>query len=408
MSYPTKMKLRESPALSAVVLLSASVFSAFVIMLIVDRCAGFLLKTQDDLVFEPYSTIAYSTPEFKVTARINNLGFRGADLDPRKRKRYRIVTLGDSFTFGWGVDTEHAWPRVLEEELQRQSVDAEVLNLGQPGTYPAQYAQISMRANPLLRPDLVVVAVNQGDDLGQTMNERPTTGEEESGRSAWSALKADIKSAYPNLAALRRRAYAPKFEVTAAWKEQASDFLSQLSPDEEARLDKMDAEIRGRLVRGELNPGILSGSVRRPDEIDRTLDLENPQVQQGIQEVAKQLLRIKLSTENIGGKVVVVSLPNGFFVSELMQESLARMGYVVHHSYLTTTAMDDAVRLAASRAGLGCLEVTRSFRRESITRNLFYRFDGHYNADGQRFFAESIEPFVLSALKGEGSPGMHK
>ena len=44
-------------------------------------------------------------------------------------------------------------------------------------------------------------------------------------------------------------------------------------------------------------------------------------------------------------------------------------------------------------------EVTERFRQESKQRDLFYEFDAHYNADGQRFFAESIASSVGEKLR---------
>jgi hypothetical protein len=140
----------------------------------------------------------------------------------------------------------------------------------------------------------------------------------ESERTAWSAIKAVLKSLYPNLLELRRRVLSPKAEMstTADWKERVADLLPHLSPEENGKLDRIDGEIKGMFVRGELNPGLLVASLRRPDEIWKTLDLDNLLVQKGIQEMSEELSRIKVSAEGVGGKIVVVSLPNGFCLEE--------------------------------------------------------------------------------------------
>jgi hypothetical protein len=56
---------------------------------------------------------------------------------------YRIITMGDSFTFGQYVNTADSWPEQLEDLLNTQAcpdtgMHFEVINLGQPG-YDAQY-----------------------------------------------------------------------------------------------------------------------------------------------------------------------------------------------------------------------------------------------------------------------------
>ena len=398
------MALRRFSSAAPAVLLFGSIIVALLLTVIVDRCAGLFMGVEDDLVFDRYSIVSYSTPEFQVKARINNLGYRGENLDPRKRKQYRIATLGDSFTFGWGVDDEDTWSRVLEKNLRNRGLDVEVMNLGQPGTWPTQYAEIAERALPVLRPDLVVVAVNPGDDLGQTMRAATTSPKRESRPTAWSAIKAVLKSLYPNLLELRRRVLSPKAEMsaTADWKERVADLLQHLSPEENGNLDRIDGEIKGMFVRGELNPGLLVASLRRPDEISKTLDLDNLLVQKGIQEMSKELSRIKVSAEGVGGKIVVVSLPNGIFVSKRILELNGRIGFIVDRSWLTTTSMDDAIRMAASRSGIDFLEVTQTFREASMKRNLFFGFDGHYNREGQRYFAESIGSFIGAKLRVVG------
>lgn len=389
------------PSVGPAVVLLVLAIASLLMTVIVDRCVGLFMDAENDLVFEPYSIVSYSTPEFQAKARINNLGYRGENLDPAKRRRFRIATLGDSFTFGWGVGDEDTWPRLLEKNLRNRGLDVEVMNLGQPGAWTAQYAEIAERALPLLRPDLTVVAVNQADDLGQVMRAETAPRKVESSRVTWTAVKAVVKSMYPNLLELIKRASYLRSDMsaTAVWKEQVAGVLARLSPEERSKLDHIDRKIKDMFVRGELNPGLLVAVLRRPDEMWKTLDLENPLVQEGIEEMSRELSRIRAGAEAVGGKVVVVSLPNGFFVSRKLMGTYERMGFVIEPSCLTTTSMDEAVRIAASRHAIDFLELTDLFRKESTKRDLFFKFDLHYNRDGQRYFSESIAPFAAAKLR---------
>jgi GDSL-like Lipase/Acylhydrolase family len=71
---------------------------------------------------------------------------------------YRVVVLGDSFTFGGKVPLEQTFSRTLERKFQR--LDArryEVINLAVPG-YNTEQEMLSLReAGLAYRPDLVVV-----------------------------------------------------------------------------------------------------------------------------------------------------------------------------------------------------------------------------------------------------------
>ena len=406
---PQRLGAQSVPPLSALgririsrtALFVASIPFTLLMVLAIDALVGLMKPPDTSLVFARHSTFSYSTPEFRTEVRINNLGFRGDDVDLRQRKRYRVIALGDSFTFGWGVDVEESWPKVLESELRRQGLDVEVLNLGAPGAFPAEYADIARLALPLLRPDLVVVAVHHADDLGQTMRAEAAAAGRSWPRAAWSAGRAALKWTYPNLAALRRRAasVAPaEREATTTWKREVAEVLSRSSPEQAAKFRRMDDTVKNMFVNGELNPAQLIFGLWRPDEIRNTLDLDQPLVGLGIRAMGDQLVKIRHSADGVGGRVVVLSLPNGLFVSRAMQESYARIGVTVQAEDLATTKMDEAVRMAAARAGVEFLGVTDRFREASKTRSLFFEFDGHYNREGHRFFAACIEAFIRSRL----------
>jgi hypothetical protein len=66
-----------------------------------------------------------------VYLRTNARGFRNnEEIDPRNpADRLRIICSGDSFTFGWGVDNDHNWCRLLESADPR----LQTVNMGQAG-----------------------------------------------------------------------------------------------------------------------------------------------------------------------------------------------------------------------------------------------------------------------------------
>lgn len=66
-----------------------------------------------------------------VWVKTNSYGMRGNEPDPTQN--HRILVLGDSFTFGFGIPQQEVFPVVLEEELKDQGQDYTVLNLAVPG-----------------------------------------------------------------------------------------------------------------------------------------------------------------------------------------------------------------------------------------------------------------------------------
>jgi lysophospholipase L1-like esterase len=94
---------------------------------------------------------------------------------PRDPKRFRIMVVGDSFTYGEGIDARWTYSAQLERALGRE-FDVEVLNLGVLGYASADVTQVTQRLLPQLEPDLVVYGVCLNDflDAQQVEPERYT------------------------------------------------------------------------------------------------------------------------------------------------------------------------------------------------------------------------------------------
>jgi|GEM_PF-509776 len=80
----------------------------------------------------------------------------------KNAQNYRIITLGDSFTFGHFVNTAENWTEVLEKMFSTQSIEKcglgkiEVLNLGMPGFDSEEIVRRYQRIGQKYNPDLVV------------------------------------------------------------------------------------------------------------------------------------------------------------------------------------------------------------------------------------------------------------
>ena len=113
------------------------------------------------------------TREFDHKVRTNNLGLRGKDIFLEKQENvFRILMLGDSMTFGWGVEDEQTVSALLEKRMNDLLPDKriEVLNAGfsdgySPDSYYAFMRDVGLR----LQPDLVIVNLFPYNDLSDML-----------------------------------------------------------------------------------------------------------------------------------------------------------------------------------------------------------------------------------------------
>src|SRR2546423_2473486 len=388
-----------------VLLLFSSLILAFALSLGLDRLAGLFqaAKTESSgLIFPPNAEHEFRTREFSYRVQTNSLGFRDREFGLEKRARIRILALGDSFTFGFGVDGKQAWPKVLEANLRTAGDEVEIANLGRPAGSPRDYAAIAEKAIPLLKPDLVIVAVLQGDDVAQMADPPPPENVTQFPRledtvTAHPRLRRITASLYPHLVAMVDRFREP--ELFDQWERHAQRLLTNMDPTVKARFEKLDPGIREAFTSGQLNPALIYESTSRPDYFLSNIDVNSPDTQRLILEMAKQLTRIDNAAVQHRAKAIIVSVPYGVYVSQNSLKTRQRLGFEVVPDMLTTSAGDEPIRRASEIAGLSFYDVTNEFRQASLQRNLFFELDGHFNAAGHELFAARLMPTIQRIIR---------
>jgi len=101
--------------------------------------------------------------------------FRGDPPKRRKRKNtFRVVVLGDSYTWGSGVYPDDAYPRRLERRLSAvfDTYRAEVINWSRPGWNTSEQWRSFEPRLDVLDPDLVIVGFCLNDAEPTSRDER--------------------------------------------------------------------------------------------------------------------------------------------------------------------------------------------------------------------------------------------
>jgi len=102
---------------------------------------------------------------WSVSIKTNSLGLRDREYGP-PGPGPRILAIGDSFTFGYGVELEETFPKVAEKILRGGAFpEVEVVNAGVNGYGPLEELALMKRIVARLHANLVLMAFFEGNDV---------------------------------------------------------------------------------------------------------------------------------------------------------------------------------------------------------------------------------------------------
>lgn len=387
-------------------LVVVAIAAAILVASVCDRVVGAILVHKlwpgpMGFLFQPGTEDHWEMRDYVCSERINSLGFRDVEVPLKKTRTYRIVAIGDSFTYGWGVNLEDAWCKRLERNLRNKGMDLEILNLGQPAAGPHEYAAIAEAVVPVLRPDLVLVAVLAGDDL-QQVGPSPDP-------------MRPLRKWFPNLVHLVRycrhyRVYGSSPQPTKRsaadcrdmYVNVAKDLIEQMSPEQRTRFDRIEEPIKEAFYGGTLNPWLLGHSTGSPDYFMNTLSLDTLGYQ--VWFTTRAFLRIKKIAQRYGAHVVVLSIPEGFYVNREAWRNVQRIGFHVVPEMLVSSGADEAVQKACEQVGIAFHCVTDAFRKHVNESGLYFELDRHFTPAGNALYADLVTPLLAKEIGNAAKP----
>lgn len=305
-----------------------------------DEAVGYVLTPDFNGILE--------RAEFSHAVETNALGLRGAEPRPRQANTFRIVCLGDSFTWGFGVRTSETFAVRLERILADKypALDIQVLNAGVPGYGTADQLRFLESRSAILDPDLVLVQFLPETDFME--NRTPAKGAVEP-RDGWLVRKAG---------AVDPTHVQPAWHRAITWAKRRSHLL------------KFVSERVGYLA---MRTGLLSQRA-----LTRAYDFDEHD-----ERLAIDLLRdVALTAETLGAATIFVFSTGQAPVLSDDTSNLPSASAVVAH--------------AAEVAGAGFIDLTAPLRDRPDRLNLYYPVDGHWTATGHAAVAD-----ILSAYIGE-------
>jgi hypothetical protein len=364
----------------------------------IDRAIGMLdgERRPGGLIFPRGTVVTYDTPEFTHSVHINTYGFRGPDFDLSANVDCRVMLLGDSFTYGWGVDYEQTWGALIEAALLEEGHSVQFMNLGVPGGNTADYAAIAATTVPALQPDVILVGVLQGDEMRQVSRDagvfpRSLTFGESDTRSP---ITEYVTFHYPFIAERTLLRYVSAATIQQTWSATAAAFRAEHGDERRARYDALPVTIRMDFEAGRVSPHFIQLGVIAPDYWLwplQPVDTLDPYIDR----MATHFQQIAAAAPNT--TLQVVSIPHGAYTQSQAQADLVALGFNVPPDLLTNTFVDGAIADAAERAELPYVSVTDAFRTHDTLA--FYPVDGHFNVEGNRLLAETLLPTVREACE---------
>ncbi|MEM7393587.1 MAG: SGNH/GDSL hydrolase family protein [Verrucomicrobiota bacterium] len=134
-----------------------------------------MFQTDPELFWtlKPNATVQYG----RATVKINSLGLRAPEIEPKAENEYRILSLGESTTFGVGAENHQTYTervgRLLQEQLPNRKISA--INAGVSAWSSFQSLKYLELRGLKLKPDLVLFYHEVNDYLPSTLRNSGNT-----------------------------------------------------------------------------------------------------------------------------------------------------------------------------------------------------------------------------------------
>lgn len=287
--------------------------------------------------------------EFRDTIRIGDFGFRGADPRPLSKPSLRVLVLGDSQAFGFGVAEDETLSAQLELLLQARhpDTDVQVINSAVPGYGTADQLAMLRSRGPALEPDLVVVQFLSMNDLIENLTPAHT----------WARIKDGMLASREGTVSTRL-AFGRRAEMWIKRHSHLANLVSNAAGYWAVRLGLVGQQ------------GAMWGEDFSEEQAELGVDL---------------LVEIAATADSLGARTL--------FLYTTGQASVIQERYDALPSRAVVAA-------AAERAGVPWIDMTARMRERPNRAALHYPGDGHWTAEGHRVVAE----IVAAEIERNGFP----
>lgn len=387
----TPLKKSKKKLLGLIVL---GIVGACILSILLDRVMGWYLQSSNYYeAFNPNLKLLFNTLEYTAQAQINSIGIRNAEIAlPKPNGVYRILAVGDSFTFGWGVNVQDTWEKQLEKLFAAKGKKVEIINAGIPGLELDSYEQACLAYSQRVQADAIIVGFDSTDDINQRLEIYHNLEQE---TPFWNTL-------YPTFTRLPHKYISPVIDEsylqnhpnvideTQAWQQEARSYEQKIP----SILLNMDPSLRQPYWDGKINPAQFYYAAVDPKFYVHILDQKY--FSEGMQLIGAKLLEFRQTCS--GNKpVYVVNLPSSELVSKDYFVYKKQEGFAMDDKTVTFD-MDASLSQEVTKAGFSYISALANFRSDGCP-GCFYKYDGHPTPVGTKRIAQVLFDALQNRIK---------
>jgi hypothetical protein len=313
------------------------------------------LDSELGFVLTPGASGTLHDLEWVIDVHVNSMGLRERELGKKQRGETRLLVLGDSFTYGVGVNAKDAWPKQVEKRMKKDGRHwLTVINAGVPQYGTHQEAVWFERIANLVQPDAVLLGVFLGNDFLDNLKQ----------------TRYQIVSGYL---------------VSKSYDENWISLTERLGIPPELKIAlRTRSHLYALLMNAWMELGVRVGWTNTETMLDIYRETETDQTKQAIIAMRQSIRLLKRACQERRTPVGIVLIPDGRVTGILNGREGFRLSMPA-----------DLFRMIASQEHLPVLDLGKQFQEDS---SLYFPVDGHWNIAGHELAGAVI---AFSLLHGE-------
>ncbi len=388
------------------IFLAITLAGTFLVCLLIIEVAIRFIDPQSDLrrkdlffQYEPFIGFegipekkgVFANSYFNTTVIHNNEGFRDVNHDKKNtQKKFRMLVLGDSFTWGHGVENDQIYMKVLEEH----DPGIETINMGGPGGDPQGELKVYTSRGVDYEHDVVMVGFFIGNDIEAYYPEPKKTPPQWGYDSKGDFVLIGHMKSKEEVDAIRRKSeerYSPtknrNFRKRISyWFTQHFQIFTFVGNHRKYYSDVL----KGSLLYTKILKIFGIDNKRAHGFLNFCMANDPDDVKQGWKLVAGALETMKSFVTTEGAKLYVVFIPQYVQTSQsIFERSVRKYGH--DPSIYDMEKPNRELAKLCRKLEIDYLDLLPVMKKEtSVVNGLYYPRDGHWNAEGHRIAAREI------------------